>query len=206
MNCKIETEMKYFCMEPEKLISIATKNSYKELNRNFESDEYFTDVESEFIKNRTCLRIRKKNNKKMEVTFKGKSIEKIGSYCKLENNINVDINEYENFIMFLSSIGFYSYVIVDKERLTLTKKVDDLTYNIMVDKLTGIGGFVEFEIISNTNDYNKEELKNKLNNFVNEFNRIKLIEVNEPYRDIVANSIYNKYLVKDKNERSINSK
>ena len=36
-------------------------------------DEYFTDINSEYIKNRTCLRIRKTNNKQMEITFKGKS-------------------------------------------------------------------------------------------------------------------------------------
>ncbi|MBO6195314.1 MAG: class IV adenylate cyclase [Bacilli bacterium] len=194
MKFKIETEMKYFCMEPEKLISIATKNSYKELSRNIESDEYFTDIDSVFIKDRTCLRIRKKKNKKMEVTFKGKSSAKTGSYCKLENNINMEINEYDNFVMFLSSLGYYSYVIVEKERLTLTKIVNDLAYNIMIDRLQGIGGFVEFEIISDNNTYTKEELNSKLNTFVQEFNMIKLTEVNQPYRDIVANNIYAKSL------------
>ena len=36
-------------------------------------DEYFTDINGEYIQNRTCLRIRKTNNKSMELTFKGKS-------------------------------------------------------------------------------------------------------------------------------------
>lgn len=193
MNIKVETEMKYYCMEPEKLISIANKlKEFKEVSNNYESDEYFTDVNSEFIKNRTCLRIRKKNNEDMEITFKGKSSSLLGSYCKIENNIKMDQKEYDSFTSFLASLGFYSYVIVKKERLTLSKKVKDLFYSIMIDKLPNIGGYVEFEIISNSNDYTKEELKNKLTEFIKEFSEIKLTEVNEPYRDIVAKSIYKK--------------
>lgn len=203
MNIKVETEMKYYCMEPERLIYIATKEySFKEISHNNESDEYFTDVNSEFIKNRTCLRIRKKDNTNMQITFKGKSSSFLGSYCKLENNITMDQKEYDNFSSFLASLGFYSYVIVEKERLTLSKTIGNLIYNIMIDKLPNIGGYIEFEIISNSNDYTKEELKNKLSSFKNDFKSIKLKEVNEPYRDIVAKSIYNKLII-NKNAKDI---
>ena len=61
-----------------------------------EIDEYFTDIDSNFIKNRTCLRIRKNNNDNMEITYKGKSDSLLGCFCKLENNISVSKKDYNN--------------------------------------------------------------------------------------------------------------
>ena len=54
---------------------LLSKNNFKKIEDNDinDVDEYFTDINSEYIKNRTCLRIRKTNNKHMEITFKGKS-------------------------------------------------------------------------------------------------------------------------------------
>lgn len=202
MNIKVETEMKYYCMEPEKLISIAVrKNGFKEISHCTESDEYYTDIDSNFIKDRTCLRIRKRDNN-VEVTFKGKSNTMFGSYCKLENNFKLDSSELDSFSTFLSSLGYYSYVVVEKERLTLNKIIDNLSYSIMIDKLPNIGGYVEFELLSNSKDYSKEELKKILSDFVNDFNSVKLKEVDEPYRDIVANNVYNS-LVKKENVKDI---
>ena len=121
MKIKVETEQKYYCFNPEKLIEKINELGFNELNKKSESDEYFTDINSEYIANRTCLRIRKTNNSKMEITFKGKSSSLLGKYCKLENNISADIGEYENFVNLFTSLGFYSYCEVIKERLTFEK-------------------------------------------------------------------------------------
>ena len=80
-----------------------------------ENDEYFTDINSEFIENRTCLRIRKTNNKDMEITFQGTSLALLGQYCQLENNISTDINEYDNLVSLVTALGCYSYCKVEKE-------------------------------------------------------------------------------------------
>ena len=61
---KIETEVKYYCLEPERLVKLAEKLKFKKVKELEESDEYFTDIDSNFIKNRTCLRIRKKKQRK----------------------------------------------------------------------------------------------------------------------------------------------
>lgn len=193
---KIETEVKYYCLEPERLVKLAEKLKFKKVKELEESDEYFTDIDSNFIKNRTCLRIRKKNKEKMEITYKGKSDSLMGQFCKLENNINIDISEYENVVSLFSSLGYYSYVEVNKKRSVYELANKDYKYSIMIDSLSEIGGFVEFEIISEDND--KNELKRQLLDFVNKFSELNLKEATEPYRDIVAKNIYQKLITNKK--------
>ena len=198
MDIKIETEKKYYCLEPEKLVRVAESLNFKVIQEEYEVDEYFTDINSEFIKNRTCLRIRRHNNDTMEITFKGKSNSLTGQYCKLENNIRVDSNEYDSYINLFSSLGYYSYVEVSKNRITYRLCNNKLIYNIMIDKIPKIGGFVEFEIISDKGQFQVKELKEKLNNFILEFKTVSLKEAVSPYRDIVANSIYETLINKKK--------
>ena len=57
MNIKVETEQKYYCFNPEILIVKINELGFNELNKKSESDEYFTDINGEYIANRTCLRI-----------------------------------------------------------------------------------------------------------------------------------------------------
>ena len=192
MKIKVETEKKYYCLEPEKLIELASNLNFKQVKNVVENDEYFTDIDSLYIKNRTCLRIRNNNNENLEITFKGKSNLLLGQYCKLENNITCGIAEYDNFVNLLSSLGFYSYVEVVKERLIYSFSNDKYCYNIMIDKIKDIGGFVEFEIMSDKEDSRKDELQKELNDFVSKFEILNLEEANKPYRDIVADYIYNK--------------
>jgi len=201
MKIKVETEKKYYSMEPEKLIKTAETLNFKLVKKVLESDEYFTDMDSLYIKNRTCLRIRKQDNGSMEITFKGKSSDLLGQYCKLENNISCTADEYENFVSLFTALGYYSYSTVEKERLVYELKNDKYIYSIMIDKVLGIGGFVEFEIISEKETAGREELKNELDKFVSKFNKLNLKEANEPYRDIVAKSIYNKYIKNEKINR-----
>ena len=138
----------------------------------------------------------------MEITFKGRSNLLLGQFCKLENNISCSADEYENFIKLFASLGYYSYVIVEKERLVYELKGARYTYNIMIDKLPEIGGFVEFEIISESEDSTRAELKKELERFTGDFKSFNLKEANEPYRDIVAKSVYNKVVV-NKNAKKL---
>lgn len=176
-------------MEPTELIGLIDELKFKKINYFTEVDEYFTDIESNYIKNRTCLRIRKQGQEKLEVTFKGKSQTLLGQYCKLENNICSHISEYDNFVSLFSSLGYYSYVSVFKERLVYELRNGKYIYSIMIDKLPEIGGFVEFEIISDKDNSNKKNLQEELNNFVKKFQSLNLKEALEPYRDLVAKQI-----------------
>ena len=43
------TDKKYYCLEPEKLIQLAEDLNFKRVKKVIEVDEYFTDINSEYI-------------------------------------------------------------------------------------------------------------------------------------------------------------
>ena len=136
----------------------------------------------------------------MEITFKGKS-SSLGSFCKLENNISCNTSEYDNLVSLLSSIGYYSYVVVEKNRMVYEYRKDKYIYSIMIDTLPEIGGFVEFEIISEREDSSRSELQNELDLFVSKFDELNLDEAVKPYRDIVADYIYDNLIKNNKDDK-----
>ena len=98
MKNRIEVEEKFFVYNIEEIEKIAKLNKFCIKDSFFENDEYFTDIDSNYIKNRTCLRLRNTNNDALELTFKGKSNEfSSNSYAKLERNIELKIEQYDDF-------------------------------------------------------------------------------------------------------------
>ena len=193
MAIRIETAQKYYCLEPERLMKIAEQIGFKLISKFSETDEYFTDIKGSFVKDRTCLRIRKNDVGKMEITFKGKSESLVGQYCKFENNISVGMDQYDNYVSLFSSLGYYSYVEVLKNRIIYRLDNNKYTYSVRIDNVDMIGGFVEFEAQSLKNDVGKEELKQSLNKLISKFSSLNLKEVMDTYRDIVANYQMNQY-------------
>ena len=198
MAKRLEIEQKFYFNDIKSLYDLLSKNNLtkKESENISDSDEYFIDIDSEYIKNRTCLRIRKTNNTNMEITFKGKSINFSNFYAKSENNINIDINDYSNLVDMLGSLGFYSYTTVTKSREVYNKIEDNIEYNVMIDKVEGIGSFIEFELLSDES-IGIKNLTNKLNEFIENFKSLNLEKAMLPYRDYSAKTIYENYL-KDK--------
>lgn len=192
---RLEIEQKFYFKDIKSLYDLLSKNNLtkKESENISDSDEYFTDIDSEYIKNRTCLRIRKTNNTNMEITFKGKSINFSNFYAKSENNINIDINDYSNLVDMLGSLGFYSYTTVTKSREVYNKTENNIEYNVMIDKVEGIGSFIEFELLSDES-IGIENLTNTLNQFIENFKSLNLEKAMLPYRDYSAKTIYDNYL------------
>ena len=195
MAKRLEIEQKFYFKDIKSLYDLLSKNNLtkKESENISDSDEYFTDIDSEYIKNRTCLRIRKTNNTNMEITFKGKSINFSNFYAKSENNINIDINDYSNLVDMLGSLGFYSYTTVTKSREVYNKTENNIEYNVMIDKVEGIGSFIEFELLSDES-IGIKNLTNKLNEFIENFKSLNLEKAMLPYRDYSAKTIYDNYL------------
>lgn len=197
MGKLIEIEQKYYCNNYDELIKLLKEQDLIIKNKLEEIDEYFTDINSDFIKNRTCLRLRKSNNECLELTFKGKSKELSNNYAKYENNVKLNINDYDNIIEILNGMGYYSYCIVDKIRSTFSKEDDDIIYSAMIDNLNDIGTFVEFELLCKNKEKNMEILQEKLNDFVNNFSTLNLKSADMPYRDFVAYNTYKNILPKN---------
>ena len=194
----IEIEEKFSLPEDNRLEKICDHEGYKPIEKSREIDTYFSDTEGEFIKNRTCLRIRKANTK-TELTFKGKSHVASSLYAKVEHNVNLNDDETQNFKDILFSLGYSKYVTVDKSRKTFRKIEDGLIKNVSLDSLEKIGCFVEFEILAIAKQWSEklEELKGELERMKIKFGATSLLIADQPYRDYAANFIAKKIIKKD---------
>jgi predicted adenylyl cyclase CyaB len=184
----LEAEAKFRCSNFDELRKLCKKYNFEQCKSVREIDDYFTDREKTFIKDRICLRFRDRDGQ-LEFTYKGKSSSDSHFFIKKEYNVPISSTEYKEKIAFLESLGFYKYVTVIKTRETYTKDEEFIIKNIVIDQVEGVGNFVEFEIIvKDKHKFSNEELKDILNKLIHKFRKIGLEKANLPYRDYVAQS------------------
>jgi len=156
----------------------ATKRSFVK-----EVDIYFTSLFRDFIKTRECLRIREKNNKLLELTYKGKTtklMKKEKQFWKTEINIPIKYSSKKDILIFLKLLDFkiVAKVIKDREKFILNNQ------EITIDKIKGVGWFLEIENTAKNNEEEKEAIKENLDLLVKlKLSKAKIVE--EPYRDLV---------------------
>lgn len=195
----IEIEEKFRVESIREIINKCIAGGFEKVDDSHECDEYFTDIHGEFVKNRTCLRLRTKGDF-TELTFKGKSHSFSNYYAKIEQNIIFPSVQRESYKEILNSLEYYKYVLVDKHRQTFQKKEKKLLKNVSIDAIGGVGNFVEFEILADSElwDGKDKELKDELTKFRLSFSKIKMEKADLPYRDYVAGYILNNVLKKEK--------
>jgi len=187
MSNRIELEASYILGEDyTNIYEKIKKENFVFISENIEEDTYYTDKQETFIKDRICLRIRKINDNFLELTYKPKVDDKLEKYGKKEVNIELKVEDYNDIKYIIEELGYIEYVSFKKYRETFSKKINDIEYNIMIDKIENIGRFIELEILTDTEE-SKERLASKLDEFVEEFQCDKLEEKMLPYRDIVKN-------------------
>lgn len=179
----IELEKGFVLNDNHLIKEEAIEKGFKLAHEVEETDTYFTDKDKEFVRTRTCLRIRRIDSKYMELTYKAKSSQNTERYGKKEVNIQVKPTDYEDLVTVLSGLGYIKYVEFTKYRKVYSKKENNVEYNIMLDNIKGIGDFVEFEIITHE-DVSNSEREKKLADFIDEFNMTNGVEKKKPYRDI----------------------
>ncbi|MBE5822104.1 MAG: class IV adenylate cyclase [Clostridiales bacterium] len=181
----IELEVCYVLNEDYKdILEKIEKYGYTFNAHIIEEDTYYTDKQETFIKDRICLRTRKTNEDSLELTYKPKTDNSTEKYGKKEVNISLNVKDYKDIKFVINSLGYDEYVTFKKDRTIYTKVINGFEHNIMIDKIEGIGQYIELEIIANTEE-EKEKLHDELDNFVRIFECDKLVEKNKPYRDIV---------------------
>ena len=159
MASRIELEASYHLGENyEDILEKIKEQNFKLVEDSVEEDTYFTDKNLEFVKSRTCLRTRKTNE----------------DFPK----------DYEDTKYVINQLGYIEYVSFKKYRQVYSKNINGFEYNIMIDKIDGVGNFIELEILANTEE-EKEKLRTELDKFVERMNCNKLKEKEKPYRDIV---------------------
>lgn len=179
----IELEKGFVLNDNHLIKEEAIKKGFKLAHEVEETDTYFTDKDKEFVRTRTCLRIRRIDSNYMELTYKAKSSQDTERYGKKEVNIQIKPTDYEDLVTVLSGLGYIKYVEFTKYRKVYSKKDNNVEYNIMLDNIKGIGDFVEFEIITHE-DVSNSEREKKLADFIDEFNMTNGVEKKKPYRDI----------------------
>lgn len=180
----IETEKKFLAKDIPGLIECAISSWFSlSFSGKEELDTYFTDKEERFIKDRTCLRVRKQGNV-CEITYKWPSSDWFALYSKVEHNLSLSHTMYEQALWLLELLWFLRYTEVKKERTLYKKSVWPFIYHIAIDYIVDIWYFVEFEILS-PRHIQKATLWFLLENFVKPFLPFLEKEENLPYRDLV---------------------
>lgn len=197
-NKILEVEEKFLCSNNITLEQIIKDDNFVEVGTEKEIDNYYSDLNGDFIKNRTCLRIRVMGDK-AEITHKGRSHNFLSSFSKVEHNIPISTELIPEYNDFLNSLGFVRYVTVDKNRKTFIKNVGAYIHTIAIDKLDGVGEFVEFEVSGDVfnSEITKIEAETTLKKLIEKFSTCKLEQANLPYRDYVAGYLSKQFLRKD---------
>lgn len=168
----------------ENLLSKIEREHFELVDDNTEEDTYFTDKDLEFIQDRICLRTRKTNEDRLELTYKPRSDSNQDRYGKREVNIRINPEDYLDIKYVIDRLGYLEYVSFKKHRRTYTKTIDGYVHNIMIDNIEGVGNYAEFEILSDSEE-DKEIVSKKLDEFLKLFECHKYKEKTKPYRDIV---------------------
>ena len=179
----IELEKGFVLTDTYSIKEKAQKEGFRLAKEVEETDTYFTDKDENFVRTRTCLRIRRVGSQYMELTYKAKSSQDTERYGKKEINIQVNPNDFEDLAAILSGLGYKRYVEFTKSRKVYSRKDENVEYNIMLDNIKGIGDFVEFEVITDekVSDIERER---ELATFIGNFKMTNALEKKKPYRDI----------------------
>ena len=189
-NNVLEVEEKFYLNDAEALKNKIKETSFIKSNKiDHEIDTYFSDIDGEFIKNRTCLRFREKDDD-MEITYKGKSVSFGNSYAKVEKNIKIDSIQKDNFEDLFKSLGYFPYSVVDKKREGWSLSNNNINHNIFIDEVKGCGSFVEIEAIADSKYKDISEVIKENKKIISLFKDQINQEAKMPYRDFVAEYLY----------------
>ncbi len=123
-----------------------------------ERDLYFNHPSRDFAETDEAFRIRM-CNEKVQITYKGP---KIGKKVKARLEYETAIGDFDTARSIFNSLGFRESGIVAKKRELY--KYEDFT--IVLDRIEGLGDFVEIEKIGEVSD----EIENELLDFANKLN------------------------------------
>ncbi len=193
----LEVEEKFRCKDRKQLEKILAVEGFKEEGSQTEVDVYFSDLDGEYVKNRTCLRIRR-TGFRAELTHKGKSLKHSGFYAKVESNISIPAGESEAYSSLLSSLGFGQYVTVSKTRRNFTKLKGSYKLTVALDDLAEAGSFIETEVLREGGGLEEvKEAKALLAEIADQIRPCGLEPATKPYRDYVAEHLSREVLHSD---------
>lgn len=155
----IEVEIKLPLLEgtrPEVIRQALEAQGFSFTSHIREVDTYFDNEAGEIRSSHQAFRLRMEEDllsgkQKGLVTFKGKRLDE---ETVTRPEYETEVSDPRNMLMILSSIGFHGVKpLVDKERITLTRTLlltpsqIESTITACLDKVEGLGHFLELEIL-----------------------------------------------------------
>ena len=164
------------------LIATLLKNGYALGGTAVETDDYYSRPDVDYMKTVECLRIRE-TEKKREITYKPPTTDFAATtIIKEEKNVPLVTSEdVETAKDLLLAIGMVHLVKVEKHRQSFTKSYPDHDVTIAIDTLTGVGDYVEIEILST----DPVAAETAISDVEKELSVESFPVVTIPYRDIV---------------------
>lgn len=184
MEKDIEVEVKYTLNKTtqKKVSEYIKTNGYKLKAGSNESDTYYSRPDVDFLDTKECLRIRRAATYS-ELTYKPGStndMRKQGRIWKQELNLNLPDKVAEETIHdILMNLDFIELVTVEKQRKTYSNS----GVNLSLDKITGLGNFLEIEIMSSETKIKDSLLM--IDQIVDELGLEPENKVTLPYRDLL---------------------
>ncbi len=137
----LEVEVKFRVRDVKSLVN-RLRGFATHIGSNVEEDHYFNHPCRDFRSTDEAVRVRVYGSGKVTVTYKGP---RLGGEGKVRVEYNVDVDSADNVINMLKALGFREVAVIRKER-------DEYTYGnytIYVDKVDGLGDFLEVETLTN---------------------------------------------------------
>ena len=158
-----------------------------------ERDIYFSDGVGEFSLGKSALRVRHHSNGQIEFTVKRSSKSANGVKARREIELPLGNVSSEAATEFISALGFFPSIVVEKQREKLTGKYRNRDLTIARDTIVGVpGDYVEAEILAAEGEV--AACQGVLEVWKEEHHAFGLREERRNYRGVVAHFLVTKLL------------
>lgn len=134
-----EIEIKAYCDDANAFVQKLVARGAEKHGELYQKDVYFNHPARDFRETDEAFRIRTVNGESM-VTYKGP---KLSTRAKTRKEFETSVGDFDTVYSILESLGFIESGTVEKNRSEY--ELEGVT--VCVDRVTGLGEFVEFEKI-----------------------------------------------------------
>ena len=145
MSSPIEVEIKLRLDRPDEILQRLRETGAIAIGSSKQEDTYLNAPHRDYAQTDEALRIRA-TSEGAQITYKGQKLK--GMDAKAREEINLPISDPDQFIRLFSALGFTPTAQVNKIREEWAYKGT----TISLDTVTGLGTFVEIEVIAERSD------------------------------------------------------
>ena len=188
MSLNLKSEYKYICADKEAFKRLMQEEGFIFKENYSIHDDFLIDVDENMILNNSCIRLRSINDKELYLNFESDKEVLSRIDLKIFDKVKIDIDEKNEILSLMSSMGYYKYVSVNILKEMYIKKEREYYYTIYVNDVENVGMFIDFEIY--TENDNKIELEDKFDDFSSIISSIMKDRILMKYRNYISNYFY----------------